>query len=103
MTDAAAVDDETMLFTDFHQGFLGSSSAKYLPTDLLGQIQIRITLADAEVLSNRGAAGIGSGLAAEEADLILATPLTYSVSSIYFTVDTVAFSPVYGEMLRSRI
>eukprot|EP00965_Chrysotila_dentata_P086723 2862442-Pleurochrysis_carterae.AAC.1 len=38
MTDDAAIDDETMIFSDF-KGFLGSSSCKYLPTDLLGQIQ----------------------------------------------------------------
>ena len=102
MTDDAKIDDETMIFSDF-AGFLGSSSCKYLPTDLLGQIQVRITLAGAEVLSNRGTAGIGAALNLAEGTLINTTPVTYSVSNIYFTVDTIAVSPVYGEMLRSRI
>eukprot|EP00965_Chrysotila_dentata_P109940 3632410-Pleurochrysis_carterae.AAC.1 len=78
-----------MLFTDF-KGFLSSSSAKYLPTDLLGQIQVRITLAGPEVLSNRGSNGVGSALSVGEAAAIAAKPLTYTMSNIYFTIDTIA-------------
>eukprot|EP00965_Chrysotila_dentata_P019998 662066-Pleurochrysis_carterae.AAC.1 len=78
-----------MIFSDF-AGFLASSSCKYLPTDLLGQIQVRITLAGAEVLSNRGALGLGKDLNLAELTLIQTTPVTYSVSNIYFTVDTIA-------------
>eukprot|EP00965_Chrysotila_dentata_P083817 2766465-Pleurochrysis_carterae.AAC.1 len=66
-----------MIFSDF-PGFLGSSSCKYLPTDLLGQIQVRITLAGAEVLSNRGAAGLGAALNPAETALVEASPVTYS-------------------------
>eukprot|EP00965_Chrysotila_dentata_P100874 3332400-Pleurochrysis_carterae.AAC.1 len=62
-----------MIFSDF-AGFLGSSSCKYLPTDLLGQIQVRITLAGAEVLSNRGTAGLGAALNLAEGTLINTTP-----------------------------
>lgn len=105
ITDDANVDDETIVFSNF-RGFLCDSSAAYLPTDLCGQIQVRITLAGAEVLSNRGGqsgGAIGTELTTAQKATVASSPVTYSVSDIYFTVDTVAVSPVYGEMLRSRI
>lgn len=59
------VDDYSLVW-DTWRGFLNESSTEYLPTDLLGQIQIRITLAGTEVLSviNVGETGttkIGAG------------------------------------------
>ena len=84
---------------DSWAGFLNQLSTKYLPTDLLGQIQIRITLAPNSILSGATTALKASALTATQT----ATPPTYSLSDMYFTIDSIVMGDSYNRLLRSSL
>lgn len=83
-------------------GFLGQTSTRYLPMDLLGDLQVRISLAPASVLlPKQHSVDIGANMHAVARTA--AAGLTYSISNMYFTIDSVSIDPMYNEMLRERL
>jgi hypothetical protein len=89
------------LCVDNWTGFLGERSARFLPTDVLGQIQIRLTFAPDSVLS---------GCAASRAPTALLTPgdtintaPTYTIKDMYFTIDSIVVGEAYNNIIRSQM
>jgi hypothetical protein len=96
-----ANDDETVCVSEWC-GFLGEASTRYLNTGLLGQIQIRLTLAGAFVLVPKQN-GVAYGVNLSANAKLNAALMNYSVSNMYFTVDSVSLDPMYNAMLRKRL
>lgn len=91
--------EKASLVVDTWCGFLNEISTRFLPTDLLGQIQIRITFAADSVLS-----GVISGKDAGDASLNSVTsPPVYSISHMYFTIDSIVVGDAYNSLLRSQL
>ena len=116
-------DDHTLTWADW-KGFLGEASTEYIPTDLLGQIQIRITLAGPEVLSRiAGKVPASDGkdyrvrvdpnmvtelsLDAEAnsdyTSLLATFQPSFELADMYFTIDSVQMDSMYGDMLRQKM
>jgi len=86
-------------------GFLNDLSTRFLPTSLMGQIQVRITLANNAVLVPAtvvsGNAVIPTTLTAGQ--ITNAATMSYSVSNIRFSVDAISVCPAYNEMLSQQL
>jgi hypothetical protein len=94
-------DDESICVSEWC-GFLGEASTRYLNTGLLGQIQIRLTFAGNWVLvPKQKGVEIGDPLSSDAK--LNAALMKYSVSNMYFTVDSVSLDPMYNAMLRKRL
>ena len=93
------VGEKASLVIDQWAGFLNQVSTRFLPTSLLGQIQIRITLAPDAVLSGCTAATKADALS--NADL--ATPPSYTLSEMFFTVDSIVVPDAYNQLLRNQL
>ena len=102
ISTGSAVDDVSVVLSDF-KSFLGESSTRYLPTNLTGDLTIRLTLAPSSVLTfvehNRGAGTDFSDVTARTK----AAALTYSASNIHATIDTISLGSAYDSMLLSRL
>ena len=85
---------------DNWSNFLGTTATRYLPTDILGSITIRMTLASDAVLSGALASGSTSASALTTATV---TPPSYTVSNPYFTIDSCVLPDAYNELLRRRL
>lgn len=100
-----AVDSEQLCLQEW-RGFLGESATEYLPTDLTGAVTIRLTFANKNVLvplevTSGTAVAYGSNLSADgktEADKV-----TYSISNMYMTVDSIVPPMAYNSALRERL
>jgi len=104
IVDGNGAEHASLVFSNF-PGVLSECAARYLPTHIMGNIQIRLTFADESVLVPRlagGGSGIGTaipaGAAADAAALV-----SYSLSNMYWTVDTISLEDEYDKMLRSRL
>ena len=98
------IDIESLVIQDWC-GFLGERSTRFLDTSVWGAIQVRITLANNAVLVPKqvGALNtIGKKLTTPAAKAA-AEQMSYEVSNIFFTVDSVSLNPVYNRMLRDRL
>jgi hypothetical protein len=101
ITEADADETATMVLYDW-KGFLGECATRYLPTDLVGNVQIRITFAGDEVIAPRAGAAVGA--AHNSADKRAAAALvSYEASGIFFTIDTIQVDEMYHSMLRERL
>jgi hypothetical protein len=101
ITDDNANDDETICINEW-RGFLGEASTRYINTGLLGQIQVRLTFAGNHVLvPKQHNVALGVNLSADAKKN--AALMTYSVSNMYFTVDSVSLDPMYNDGLRKRL
>ena len=102
ISTGSAVDDVSVVLSDF-KSFLGESSTRYLPTNLTGDLTIRLTLAPASVLTFKqhevAAGGDFSGATARTK----AAALTYSASNIHATIDTISLGSAYDSMLMQRL
>jgi hypothetical protein len=97
-----ANDDETVCLNEWC-GFLGEGSTRYINTGLLGQIQVRLTFAGNHVLVPKQT-GVDLGVNLSSADAKKnAALMSYSVSNMSFTVDSVSLDPMYNAMLRKRL
>ncbi len=88
------------------RGFLKESSVRYLPTDLVGAVQIQLTLAPLSRLVTVGSDKNGSmwedEMKAYEQDKWDQRP-NYSFEHIYWTIDTISVDQTYGDMLRGKM
>lgn len=82
-------------------GFLNETSTRFLDTSLLGQIQVRITLATEKVMipfrkvDTKGFTLSGVTFGAGD--------LNYNLSEIYFTIDSLVVDPMYSMALRDQL
>jgi len=102
ITGDDADDDETVCISEW-VGFLSDASTRYVNTGILGQIQIRLSLSgNFALVPKQKSVDLGlpftSGAAGTNAQSI-----SYSMSKMYFTCDTISLSPMYNEALRSRL
>ncbi len=101
-TGATASDEKDVAVLDW-AGVLNETSTRFIPTDLLGQIQVRITLAGNEVLvplqngSTIGAVFTTANAASN------ATKIKYEISDMYFTINSITVDGMYNAMLREKI
>jgi hypothetical protein len=102
ISNTDAVEAKTFCCHDW-MGVLNETSAEYLPTELLGSIQIRLTFADASVLVPKQVnVDIGQSLTSAQA-VANALQISYSVSNIYFTIDSVVPDVCYNQLLRQQL
>lgn len=102
ITTDDAVDDETLCVADW-LGFLGEHSTRFLDTSIFGQIQVRITLAPNSVLVPKQATQNLGNPFTSPAAFTNAEAMSYSISDMYFTIDSVSLNPIYNKMLRDRL
>ena len=107
--DGAALGEIADMCIDNWTGFLGERSARFLPTDVVGQVQIRITFAPDAVLSGVSAA-VGSTVTNQTASTlltgandVLVTAPTYTISQMYFTVDSIVVGDAYNSIIRNQM
>lgn len=91
--------EKANLVIDQWAGFLNQLSTSYLPTDLIGQIQIRITLAPNSILSGCSSARAADAINSTE----IGTPPTYQLDNMYFTVDSIVVGDAYNQLLRNQL
>ena len=94
--------NDLSVVVDKWYGFLGERSTRFLPTDILGAIQIRITLAEDAVLSPHLVNVASSGLS-WTGDVGSNASIQYEVSEMYFTVDTISVDPIYSAAMRDML
>jgi len=111
ITAAAAQQTANLCISEW-DGFLNDLSTRFLPTSLMGQIQVRITLANNAVLvpcvyqgaNTANAPIIPTSLATLSANQIANLPqMSYSVSNIRFSIDAISVCPAYNEMLSQQL
>ena len=98
----SAVDDVSVVLSDF-KSFLGESSTRYLPTNLTGDLTIRLTMAPASVLTFREHGVAAGGNFSNGTARAKAAALTYSASNIHATIDTISLGQAYDSMLMQRL
>lgn len=102
ISNTDAVENQTLICHDW-AGVLNETSAEYLPTELLGSIQLRITFADPSVLVPKQV-GVDIGLPLTSATAAAnAALVSYTVSNIYFTIDSVVPDVCYNMLLREQL
>ncbi len=79
--------------------FLGTTATRFIPTDVLGSITIKITLASDAVLS-----GAILGKATNDPSLnTMDTNPSYKIENPFFTIDSCVLPEAYNELLRRRL
>jgi hypothetical protein len=102
ISSANDVDSVSIVMSDW-LGFLGESTPRYLSTDLVGQIQVRITFAGNHVLSAKKI-GVPAGSANITTEgLTLSPQMKYTIDNMFFTIDSVSISDDYTALLRQRL
>ena len=105
VTPPSAIIQTANLCVSEWNGFLNDLSTRFLPTSLMGQIQVRITMANNAVLvpttyvSSVGA--IATTLTTNGA--LNALTMSYSISNIRFSIDAISVCPAYNEMLSQQL
>ena len=97
-----AVGNNLSLVVDKWYGFLGERSTRFLPTDILGAIQIRITLAENAVLSPHLVNVSASGLSWTD-DVGSNANIKYEISEMFFTIDSISVDPIYASAMRDML
>lgn len=101
ITGDDANDDETMCINEW-TGFTNGST-RYINTGLIGSISIRLTFAPNSVLvPKQTAVDVGDNFTSAAA-VANAQRITYAVSNMFFTVDTLSLDPLYNDLLRERL
>jgi hypothetical protein len=101
INNANSADAETLCLHEW-RGFLGECASEYLPTDLTGAVQIRLTFAQPNVLvPKEDGQDVGADLSADAK--IAASRLTYSVSNMWISCDSVIPPDAYNQALRERL
>ena len=79
--------------------FLGTTATRFIPTDVLGSITIKLTLASDAVLS-----GAILDKSTDDPSLNnMVTNPTYEIKNPYFTIDSCVLPEAYNELLRRRL
>ena len=95
----AANGEQADICIDNWSNFLGTTATRFLPTDILGSIVVKLTLASNAVLS-----GAIAGKPSNDPSLnSMTTDPIYTVKNPYFTVDSCVLPEAYSELLRRRL
>ena len=98
----AAANQTANLCISEWNGFLNDVSTRFVPTSLMGQIQVRITLAPNAVLVPINSAGaVATTLTANA--YANAQTMSYTINSIRFSIDAISVCPAYNEMLSQQL
>ena len=98
------VPDSLSCVIDKWYGFLNETSTRFLDTSLLGQIQVRITLATEKVMIPYQAVdGYGFDISMSGSGAYPATDLNYELKKMYFTIDSLVVDPMYSMALRDQL
>ena len=87
-------------------GFLNETSTRFLDTSLLGQIQVRITLADARVMipyKKLDTFGFKLTDSTPPTNLWASSSLNYKLEDMYFSIDSIVVDPMYSMALRDQL
>lgn len=79
--------------------FLGTTATRFIPTDILGSITIKITLASDAVLNGAIA---GKSTTDPSLNSMTSNP-SYVINNPYFTIDSCVLPDAYNELLRRRL
>ena len=90
--------EKASLIVDQWAGFLNQVSTRFINTQVLGNIQIRLTLASDAVLSGCNASYKATAIETESAD-----GPSYSLTNMYFTVDSIVVPDAYNQLLRNQL
>ena len=102
ITTGDAVDNVSVIFKP-NIGLFAESSTRYLPTSLTGDISVRLTLAPNAVLTYKEATVAMPGSFTDAAARTAALNVTYAVSSIHATIQTVTMGDFYENLLLERL
>lgn len=105
--------DNMTICTHSWPGVLNEASAEYIPTELLGSIQVRITFASPSVLCGLQTAvpatppylpdpNVASPLVSAQ-QLINTQAISYKITNIYFTIDSAVPDMCYNMLLREQL
>ena len=98
---ADAVESEQLCLQEW-RGFLSESATEYLPTDLTGAITLRMTFAQPNVLvPKENGVPLGDNLSGD--GKTAAANLSYTISNMFMTVDSIVPPMAYNEALRERL
>jgi len=100
---AATTNQTANLCISEWNGFLNDLSTRFLPTSLMGQLQVRITLASNAVIVPALNTGVIASSALTANQATNAANMTYSVSNIRFSIDAISVCPAYNEMLSQQL
>jgi hypothetical protein len=103
VADSNTATDNVSTCVDKWYGFLNESSTRFLPTDLLGAIQVRITLADNAVISPNILVAAGGLTIISNATYVPPAGLFYTLKEMYFTIDTISLDPMYSMAIRDML
>ena len=103
---SSADENETasLIISEWH-GILNEASTRFWPTNALGAVQLELTWADNSVLVPKQATvGFAAGDNLSADGRTAASQISYSVSGLYMTVDTIQFGDgMYDQLLRKRL
>lgn len=94
----------SLIISEWH-GILNESSTRFWPTNALGAVQLEMTWADNSVLvPKQDSLGFASGNNLSGDGRAAAAQISYTVSGLYMTVDTIQFGDgIYDQLLRKRL
>lgn len=107
--DGAQTAPDKSCIIDKWYGFLNETSTRFLDTSLLGQIQVRLTLATERVMvgfDDTGSKGFTYDICANTGLPLTAdfpAALNYELSNLYFTIDSIVVDPMYSMALRDQL
>jgi len=96
------IDEVSVIFSP-KIGFFAESSTRFINTAILGDVQVRLTMAPNSVLTYKEVTVAAGGDFSDAAARAAALNCTYSVSSIHATIDTCTFGDTYERMLLDRL
>jgi len=112
---ADSINESAFLCVSDWNGFLNDLSTRFLPTSLMGQIQVRITLANncvlvpcqtisgtPTIISNSAGYG-GANQFTSSTAATNATQMSYYIQNIRFSIDAISVCPAYNEMLSQQL
>ena len=93
--------EKASLIVDQWAGFLNQVSTRFINTQVLGNIQIRLTLASNAVLSGCNANNASAVL--DVSGVTAADAPSYTLSNMFFTVDSIVVPDAYNQLLRNQL
>jgi hypothetical protein len=102
ITTGEAIDTVSAIFKP-KIGIFAESSTRYIPTNLTGDWQIRLTMAPNQVLAYKEHGVALSANFSDAAARTAALNVTYSISSIHASINTCTLGDFYESMLLERL
>jgi hypothetical protein len=95
--------EKASLIIDQWAGFLNQVSTRFINTQVLGNIQIRLTMAPDAVLSGCSDDKKANEIEDSDGFTISSSTPSYTLSNMYFTVDSIVVPDAYNQLLRNQL